>query len=505
VAHQPSDFDIRTEAEFQALFDRLLPLEPLADEAMARILSRVSRESGALRANPGLLLSQATNGAAHGTTLLPTADGAPTILPLATRPLASPAPAPARPPSRQPAAKPARPAPQRGVFAQWWANLLAPKRLMAAGALAAVLLLAFLSVRFLLTPSAALSIADGSVTVLRGNTGLFQTYTAPANARVRQGDQILTNTGTAALELFPGQVASLNPGSILRIDELSDEDGATRVALDVAIGLSLHDIDAKLGPGELYRVTTPSLTASVVGTEFALNVSATGETQLATIEGTVQTTVTTESGDLSQPVDAGEKLTADEDKPPVIVPFEGTPNLGGDRLFLFAAVAGQPVMVYSGPDGLNPIGELEFGKTYTVISGEPGGWYNLCCFDGQAAWVPSDPSLVPTPPTPEGLDESGARDPASTSGRNATAGEIARAGANAGGAATGPSGSVDTVVPARNPISLGAPPGLPPVTPTATGLLTPPPTPEASPTSARGNPPPLVIPPPRLPVGEETG
>jgi len=110
---------------------------------------------------------------------------------------------------------------------------------------------------------------------------------------VRAGTTIRTSaSGYAVITYFDGSTVSVDPATTLRIAVLgADPDGRTTILMRQDLGRTWHSVQKLLSGSSRYEVTTPTMTASVRGTMFAVGVTndADGQTvsTLDTVEGVV--------------------------------------------------------------------------------------------------------------------------------------------------------------------------------------------------------------------------
>jgi len=122
--------------------------------------------------------------------------------------------------------------------------------------------------------------ADGSVT--RANDGGI----------IVAGDTIRTESGAfAEITYFEGSTVRIEASTELVVEKLSTEsDGGTVIAMSQAIGRTWHVVTKLITGSSRYEVHTPSSTATVRGTIFAVDVQLEPEGVAATVttsEGTV--------------------------------------------------------------------------------------------------------------------------------------------------------------------------------------------------------------------------
>src|SRR3989337_869537 len=136
--------------------------------------------------------------------------------------------------------------------------------------------------------SATLHILAGTVEVQASGAAL-----APASdgQTVASGDTVLTGAdGRAAIEYFDGSVTRLDHDTTFALTDLLIRDDAEHSSLiDTAqvSGDSYHRITDLTESGSRFDVVTPTATASVQGTVFAVIFEEDGSVIFAVFEGTV--------------------------------------------------------------------------------------------------------------------------------------------------------------------------------------------------------------------------
>ncbi|WP_417565560.1 FecR domain-containing protein [Marinobacter sp.] len=127
---------------------------------------------------------------------------------------------------------------------------------------------------------------SGTVQLISGNTGRKIPLTE--NTLIRVGDEILSASGTATIELADGSEVRISPNSRLIFNRLTQYGKAGMV--DTRLRLNHGEIHTRVKPvmegGARFEIETPSAVAAVRGTAFALQASANG-TSLQVTEGEV--------------------------------------------------------------------------------------------------------------------------------------------------------------------------------------------------------------------------
>ncbi len=134
-------------------------------------------------------------------------------------------------------------------------------------------------------PARATSVA-GSVQLISASTGLK--IPLDEDTLIRAGDEILSASGTATVELANGSEIRISPNSRLIFNRLTQYGKAGMV--DTRLRLERGEIHTRVKPvmegGARFEIKTPSAVAAVRGTAFALQTSPEG-TSLQVTEGKV--------------------------------------------------------------------------------------------------------------------------------------------------------------------------------------------------------------------------
>lgn len=134
-------------------------------------------------------------------------------------------------------------------------------------------------------PARATSVS-GTVQLISASTG--RKMPLDENTLIRVGDEILSASGTATVELADGSEVRISPNSRLIFNRLTQYGKAGMV--DTRLRLHRGEVHTRVKPvmegGARFEIETPSAVAAVRGTVFALQTSSTGSS-LQVTEGTV--------------------------------------------------------------------------------------------------------------------------------------------------------------------------------------------------------------------------
>lgn len=134
-------------------------------------------------------------------------------------------------------------------------------------------------------PAKATSVS-GTVQLISASTG--RKMPLDENALIRVGDEILSASGTATVELADGSEVRISPNSRLIFNRLTQYGKAGMV--DTRLRLDRGEVHTRVKPvmegGARFEIETPSAVAAVRGTVFALQTSSNGSS-LQVTEGTV--------------------------------------------------------------------------------------------------------------------------------------------------------------------------------------------------------------------------
>lgn len=133
---------------------------------------------------------------------------------------------------------------------------------------------------------ARVSSVSGQVFVLSGRDGRKRPLIA--DTLVRVGDEIVSHSGTATIELADGSIVRLSPKSRLSFNRLTRYGKSGMV--DTRLRLNEGELETQVKPiledGSRFEIETPSAVAAVRGTMFALKTDASG-TDIRVTEGKV--------------------------------------------------------------------------------------------------------------------------------------------------------------------------------------------------------------------------
>ncbi|MDL0430242.1 FecR domain-containing protein [Marinobacter sp. TBZ242] len=134
-------------------------------------------------------------------------------------------------------------------------------------------------------PARARSVV-GQVQLISGNDGRKRPLTD--DMLVRVGDEILSHSGTATVELADGSIVRIAPNSRLAFNRLTQYGKSGMV--DTRLRLNRGEIETQVKPiiegGSRFEIETPSAVAAVRGTMFTLR-TAPGRTDVRVTEGAV--------------------------------------------------------------------------------------------------------------------------------------------------------------------------------------------------------------------------
>ncbi len=145
---------------------------------------------------------------------------------------------------------------------------------------------------------------------------------------LNQGDEVSTDpNGFAEIGFTDGSLARVENNAQFVLTALTHQDAVTATHTQLLNGDSWHHVQPLADQGDLYQVDTPVASATVRGTQFAINCTAGTTCTYAVVEGTVQlalpdgTTLT---------LTAGQKITLIKDLPPPKIDTPGIPQLEQD-------------------------------------------------------------------------------------------------------------------------------------------------------------------------------
>ena len=164
-----------------------------------------------------------------------------------------------------------------------------------------------------------LTVVDGAVLVSQGGA---EFTSAREGVVLAAGDRIRTGAGAAAeITYFEGSSVRLEAETEIVVESLRTEaDGGTVIGMMQTLGRTWHVVTKLISGSSRYEVRTPSSTASVRGTIFAVDVHIDADGPAATVttsEGVVvHTAADTQAVEVSQVrVTAGQESTKSASKP----------------------------------------------------------------------------------------------------------------------------------------------------------------------------------------------
>jgi len=150
--------------------------------------------------------------------------------------------------------------------------------------------------------TATLTILEGTATVDTGDGP----QPATDGQTLHPGDTITTDPdGRAEITWSEGSTTRLDHATTFTITTHETQDGATAIRGDHTTGNTYHRVVALTGTGSRFDIDTPTATAAVQGTEYALFLDPDGTTTIAVLDQTV----TIKALDGEVPVDAGLAFT----------------------------------------------------------------------------------------------------------------------------------------------------------------------------------------------------
>ena len=160
-----------------------------------------------------------------------------------------------------------------------------------------------------------LTVVDGSVLISHAGSGF-----APAREGevVAAGDTIRTESGAAAeITYFEGSSVRLEADTQIVVESLrSEADGGTVIGVMQTLGRTWHVVTKLISGSSRYEVRTPSSTASVRGTIFAVDVHVDADGPAATVTTKEGVVVHTAAGAVTGVrVTAGQESTKSGSKP----------------------------------------------------------------------------------------------------------------------------------------------------------------------------------------------
>ena len=121
-----------------------------------------------------------------------------------------------------------------------------------------VLLVFFIVTRVVPRPlRATVYVSGGEVIVLNRLMGTYRTYNDGDLLKVQAGDQFIAVDGSAQVELFPSQMAFVQPGAHVKLAEFDDGLGSTHAKLFVYRGALRSVVNHPLEAGDQFAVESP--------------------------------------------------------------------------------------------------------------------------------------------------------------------------------------------------------------------------------------------------------
>jgi hypothetical protein len=297
--------------------------------------------------------------------------------------------APGRAPAASATTAPATAAPKGWAAVErmraWMRSLTARQSLLLAGGGALAVLLIFVGISRI-TPrplSVTAAVSGGDATVLSWHSDQFRTEGDGDLIKLREGDQVLTGTGTVRLSHFPDQETVIEPGAHVELTRLDEADGGRQLALTVHDGSVHSAIAARLGAADQYIIHTPGVTVTARGTDFTVETVSEEETLVTAFSGRVEV----EMGGQRVTIGAGQEVDAVMGEALEVQPADGKYD-GGLKPRLLTLDGDEGVQLYALPrTDAAPLGRLPAGRAVTIQAEDPRGWVKICCVAGKAAWV----------------------------------------------------------------------------------------------------------------------
>ena len=157
---------------------------------------------------------------------------------------------------------------------------------------------AFALVSFTLAAALALALfpvpAAASAVTLYVTSGSAQVTRAGAARAAIDGEQILAGDAVATsadghvvLSFVDGSTLTLEPSTRVTVEESSAHPTSSVTRIAQSVGRTWSSVQRIATPRSRYEVSTPSLTATVRGTAFEIDVASDGATRVHTVEGAV--------------------------------------------------------------------------------------------------------------------------------------------------------------------------------------------------------------------------
>jgi LysM repeat protein len=204
---------------------------------------------------------------------------------------------------------------QANLLSSLWHGALGLTRaLVVVGVLAAVVVVSTLTILPYLrsmsteeavSATALLEVQSGTVSVRSGGT--LATLGEGESRSLKDGDLIESESGSALITYSAGQTTKISAQTQLEIVQMATHrQNVTTVLVRVLQGATLNRVSKALLEGSSFTIASPSLSASVHGTEFRMVVMSPNQTYVAADQGTVEV----ESGGQTAMIRAGEQLVA---------------------------------------------------------------------------------------------------------------------------------------------------------------------------------------------------
>lgn len=203
-----------------------------------------------------------------------------------------------------------------------------------AGMAVAVVCLAFLLVQYLAAPPtpvmAMVHVTDGTAVIFRRATGESELVMSGDTALLGEGDQLITDRGTARIEYVSGQSTLVQPGSRVELAELNVDDDHSEVVLHLYSGETFNEITAGFDAGDRFEVQTTTAKSSATlagaydGSAFTVAVGADENTHLTNISGIVN--VDTDAGRTT--LGAAQQAIVERGKPATVEPKPVVSDVG---------------------------------------------------------------------------------------------------------------------------------------------------------------------------------
>ncbi|MFP4321900.1 MAG: FecR domain-containing protein, partial [Anaerolineales bacterium] len=163
---------------------------------------------------------------------------------------------------------------------------------------------------------ATLEPLQGQVQWLATGEDDWQTITEPV--MIGEGDRIQTGAaGWAVLTFFEGASSEIFGNTEVLVTALelpTEENGNFIVNYDLLVGDTFNTVNTLLDAESRFEVRTPTITASVRGTEYFVMASPTGQSMVVTGEGEVETSTNITPGPIA--IQGGQTLVFSTDGSP---------------------------------------------------------------------------------------------------------------------------------------------------------------------------------------------